>query len=203
MSQDSPQKLCGRCWTVKATCEFSKCVSRKDGLAQVCRSCCAISKRDYRDTLKGAVQQLLDSAKRNAKARGKMGRTDAAQVDIDGAYLQSIWDQQKGRCYYLDVPMQSVSGLFQMSLERLNQYQGYIRGNVVLCTLACNTKIQWTSEIVTALIQQHLSGDLLPLIPETEVKVRKKLIKTLKDRIVDGLYSHCTRWSPLQSLYPL
>lgn len=194
MDNDSNRKRCGKCRIERSTNEFSKCAPMKDGLQRNCKSCDAESKKMYRDTLKGTLQQLLDSAKRNAKARGKMGRTDAAMVDIDSSYLSNIWEQQEGRCHYTNIPMDVFPGLFQISLERSDQAYGYIKGNVVLCCLACNTKIQWTHEIVKVLIQQHLSHDRSSVVYEAVRNVRKALTKTAEDCIInEEVHSHCTR----------
>ena len=194
MDNDSNRKRCGKCRIEKSTSEFHKCAPMKDGLHRNCKSCNAEYKRMYRDTLKGTLQQLLDSAKRNAKARGKLGRTAAAMVNIDSTYLESIWEQQEGRCHYTNVPMDVFPGLFQVSLERLGQAQGYIKDNVVLCCLACNTKMQWTHNVVKVLVKQFLSNDRSSVVNEAVRNVRKAITKTAEDCIInEEVHSHCTR----------
>lgn len=61
--------------------------------------------------------------------------------DLDADYIKSLWEQQKGLCYWLGIPM--VPSLdnkapARPSLDKLDPPKGYTRGNVVLTTMFAN-----------------------------------------------------------------
>ncbi len=80
----------------------------------------------------GWAQRLLITARSNSK---KYQRT----VLIDVTYLRDLWSTQNGRCYWSGVPMETVRNTpWVVSLDRLNNDEGYVPGNVVLCVWIVN-----------------------------------------------------------------
>jgi hypothetical protein len=51
-----------------------------------------------------------------------------------------MWDNQKGLCYYSNLPMQlnRDDNRLSVSIDRLDNKEGYVDGNVVLCCSAVN-----------------------------------------------------------------
>jgi hypothetical protein len=61
--------------------------------------------------------------------------------DIDGAYLLDLFEQQKGLCYWLGIPMVPSAvnrDPRRPSVDRIDNAKGYVRGNVVLTTMFAN-----------------------------------------------------------------
>ena len=80
--------------------------------------------------------------KRNFKGR------DLQESEISVEYLIDLWEKQRGRCYYLNIPM-STEGDWQVSLERIDNSKGYTKDNVALATLETqNSFHQFTKEFV-------------------------------------------------------
>ena len=84
---------------------------------------------------------------RNTKQRNLKGR-DLQESEISVKYLIDLWEKQRGRCYYLNIPM-SYEGDWQVSVERIDNSKGYTKDNVVLATLETqNSFHQFTKEFV-------------------------------------------------------
>ena len=88
----------------------------------------------YRRTLRGRAKTLASHARWHAKALGlscDVGYTDILQLLL----------QQSGRCFYSGVPLQYrlCHTDWVMSLERLDNTSGYIKGNYVLIAAEFNT----------------------------------------------------------------
>ena len=83
----------------------------------------------------------------STKTRNLKGR-DLQESEISVKYLIDLWEKQRGRCYYLNIPM-STEGDWQVSLERIDNSKGYTKDNVVLATLETqNSFHQFTKEFV-------------------------------------------------------
>ena len=109
-----------------------------------CKACRSEYNRAYVSTLLGRVQQLLASAKRNAKRRGQEFSLDLPQV------LEML-ERQGGRCNYSRVPLEykGVHKDWQMSIERLDNSVGYTAGNCVLIAIEFNTPDQSRNKATT------------------------------------------------------
>jgi hypothetical protein len=64
-------------------------------------------------------------------------------ADITPEYMLDLWQRQQGRCFYsgrtLRVPRYGDGrNLFAPSIDRIDPQRGYVQGNVVWATLACN-----------------------------------------------------------------
>ena len=84
-----------------------------------------------------ALKRWITTIVRNAQARS------VTPADITVEYMLDLWQQQEGRCFYtgrvLHVPRRGDGrNLFAPSIDRLDPSRGYVKGNVVWATLACN-----------------------------------------------------------------
>ena len=94
---------------------------------------------------------LTDSAKR--------ARNNGWRFDIDRDYLVSLWHAQQGRCAVSGMSMQTQSGTreqknpYRASLDRMDNNQGYVRGNVrFVCHWVNNAKSTWTDDVFDSFI---------------------------------------------------
>jgi hypothetical protein len=77
---------------------------------------------------------LAQACQRSAKHR-------QITCDLDADYLRSLWEQQRGLCYWLGIPMEpsiETRSPARPSVDRLVPARGYTRGNVVLSTQFAN-----------------------------------------------------------------
>ena len=72
---------------------------------------------------------------RRAKRRSK-------DFNLTLSYLDKIWKKQEGRCVYTDVkllqPNNTENYNYMASLDRIDNYKGYIEGNVQFISVSCN-----------------------------------------------------------------
>ena len=64
--------------------------------------------------------------------------------DLTSKYLEGLWNDQSGRCYYDGTPLKIYQNLGKptkdsASLDRLIPLNGYVQGNVVWCSYWVNT----------------------------------------------------------------
>lgn len=102
-------------------------------------------------------------------------------LDID--YMVALYKEQKGLCYYSNIPMKMGSVNFNsrnqadidtLSVDKIDPIRGYIKGNIVYCCSGIN-KLKGNSNIEETLyfIEQlcnHYKKDLCP-------KNEKKIVK--------------------------
>jgi hypothetical protein len=91
--------------------------------------------------MKNPWKKLVASAHRSAAPgqvkKNGIKRTEALDVTIDEIYLIKQFNNQNGKCYWTEFPI-NPQGVFEShnplapSLERLDDTKGYIPGNVVL-----------------------------------------------------------------------
>lgn len=93
------------------------------------------------------VEQLRNSTRASTKLRNLNGcNYEESEITIE--YLIELWEKQRGRCYYLNVPM-NTCGEWQVSVERIDESKGYTKDNIVLTTLETqNAYAQWSKEFV-------------------------------------------------------
>jgi len=101
-----------------------------------CRDCCRITKKNFLNSPRGSLQQLLDGAKKHTKRREgtKITNRDNS-FDIDLNFLIDKFKEQNGLCAYSGLPLQFGSYLknnCKISLERIDVFKGYTRDNICL-----------------------------------------------------------------------
>ena len=100
--------------------------------------CCKACMREYgrarRSTLRGHVQECLNTAKTNSKKRGQEFSLSLLQV-LD------MLEKQSGRCFYSGVPLEykRIHTPRRLSIERLDNSIGYTVENCVLIAIEFNT----------------------------------------------------------------
>ena len=80
------------------------------------------------------LKSLLSSIKSGAKNRN-------LDFEIDYNFIQKVWKNQKGLCYYTKVQMKLTARQkdpYQVSIDRINSNLGYTEENTVLCCQAIN-----------------------------------------------------------------
>lgn len=94
------------------------------------------------------LSDLLSSSKKRAIKLG-MG------FDLSLRYLTNLWLTQKGRCAISDVIMSPHSGHYneknpyRISIDRVNNNLGYVKGNVRLLThFMNNAKSTWDDDLL-------------------------------------------------------
>ena len=93
------------------------------------------------------LRKLKNNSIGHTKKRNAKGRNHR-ESEITIEYLIDIWEKQRGRCYYLDIPM-NIDGDWRVSLERIDNGKGYTTDNVVLTTLETqNSHHTWSKEFV-------------------------------------------------------
>ena len=93
------------------------------------------------------LEQLRNTTRASTKTRNSNG-CNYQQSEITIEYLIELWEKQRGRCYYLNVPM-NTRGEWQVSVERIDESKGYTKDNIVLATLETqNAHAQWSKEFV-------------------------------------------------------
>ncbi|CAE8582632.1 unnamed protein product [Polarella glacialis] len=128
------ESRCSNCQIYKSDAEFNKHNKRPSGVQPYCRACSSAIVSEHRSTLRGFIRSLLESARRRSIQRAQEFALQPADL------LEMMWSQ-RGRCYYSGVPLQYKLRHtdWQMSLERLDNLNGYTRQNCVLIALEFNT----------------------------------------------------------------
>ena len=97
--------------------------------------------------LSAAFSILKGSCRSSTSSRNKRGKNHQ-QSEITTEYLIELWEKQRGRCYYLDIPL-NTCGDWKVSIERLDESKGYTKDNVVLVAQETqNAFAQWSKEFV-------------------------------------------------------
>lgn len=104
-------------------------------------------KQQHATELYKRLERMTYDARGNTKSRNSNGcNHEESEITIE--YLIELWEKQRGRCYYLNVPM-NTCGDWQVSVERIDENKGYTKDNVVLVVLETqNSHAQWSKEFV-------------------------------------------------------
>lgn len=82
---------------------------------------------------------IYRNAEQSLKTRKKKGKN--IDFDITIQFLNDLWEQQNGKCFYTNVPMVIIKeGKHPQhpSLDRKDSDKGYTKNNVVLCCQSIN-----------------------------------------------------------------
>lgn len=109
-------------------------VTRDPYQLSYCRQC--LTAASVANTRK-SVPQYLKHRQRAIKTRCV---EKGVPFTLPGGYLADLYEQQQGRCFYTDEPMQVYFGTQRsgsrrdsLSVDRIVPERGYVVGNVVLC----------------------------------------------------------------------
>jgi hypothetical protein len=121
--KETEEKLCPHCGKLKSGLDFDECNSVKDGLQSWCRECS--SNRAVTDTLR----MMLMASKSRAKKKGLEFRLSCGDITIPAV------------CPVLGIPLYPNRGKAcpnSPSLDRMDNTQGYVRGNVQVISYRAN-----------------------------------------------------------------
>lgn len=142
-----------------STDAFKKCIScsewlppsafhrdkyRPDGRRASCKKCRNLHLNNYR----GAVKTWGERAYKTRYRAMRKGWDH----DLTPEFLEKLWDEQKGECFYTGIPMvDRLGGAGRLhnsvSIDRVDSLKGYTQDNVVLaCTHANTLKSNLTLE---------------------------------------------------------
>lgn len=120
-------------------------------------------------TLRGAINYLWWNS-----ISFKHRRLFGFDSDLDSDYLEALWHSQKGLCFWTGVPLkigrQAKDRYPQkMSLDRLDNSKGYVRGNVVWSSAFANRGRGEASvedfQVFLAALKEHLNqSQPLPIL---------------------------------------
>lgn len=104
----------------------------------VCKEChkkkCKETKLKNND---GSLVNILNKRLNDSKYRS-IKYTMEFDLDID--FLQKLYNDQIGRCYYSGEKLSFIFGdVNVLSIDRIDSGKGYIKSNIVLCTSILNT----------------------------------------------------------------
>lgn len=141
---------CKKCGKLKPNNEYSRSTTHvKRGRQYVtqCKKCRVlymqkdstqdiIKRTRYQQTRKHRINIIFNASKGNAKKRG-LEHT----ITID--YLEKLFRQQKGLCFYTNKPMLKdtrdvINSNDSVSIDRIDSSKGYVEGNIVLCRWIIN-----------------------------------------------------------------
>lgn len=135
---DELHSRCRKCNLVVANEDFPYVLNKVDGRRlSYCKKC---RYRQYREsTLSSPERYWRERTNQIRKRCGEKGIPFA----LPEGYLYSLWVMQGGKCFYTDVAMDAVfdRGLrdTSASVDKIIISDGYVVGNVVLCTSRANS----------------------------------------------------------------
>jgi hypothetical protein len=81
--------------------------------------------------------------KERASKIGRRASLSGIPFNLDGDYLENLWELQEGLCFYTGYRMVGSVGNglteYSVSVDKIIPEIGYLKGNVVLCTHRANT----------------------------------------------------------------
>jgi hypothetical protein len=138
---DGNKAKCSKCNEIKSLDLFSKNQGKFLSYCRVCNEKRALNTRN--STLKRKFQCKLGNIKSSAKKKG-------THFNLDLEYLEQLYNNQNGLCFYTDEEMFVDFGEGKksnsLSVDKIIPELGYIKGNVVLCcnrinTMKCNATL--------------------------------------------------------------
>jgi len=109
-------------------------------LNSICRACDNLRTNNFKknksETIEGKAYILFCNIKRRCYDKH-------LECDIDEKYIIDLYKKQNGLCYYTGVEMQLSSSdksenRENVSVDRIDSRQGYLKSNVVLCCWVVN-----------------------------------------------------------------
>ena len=152
----------------------------------------------YRSTLRGWSRHLASVAKTRDRKKGWLS-------NIDAAYLLDLVLEQGGLCAYSGVPMELLkpNSHWRASIERIDNGQGYVKGNCCLIAAEFNSSTQWSKQKVKEVARVRTKEVQLQRLQEdiAVARVRPSLSRTIASRRLHGPDTegrcpcrHCGMW---------
>ena len=126
----------------------------------ICKIC--LSKKND-DNLEERFKRIIKNC--NSLCKNREG--NRGNMDLDVEYLQQLYLEQKGLCYISKIKLSlKVHSNFNISTERIDETNGYIKGNVqFICIEFQNGYQKWTPEKFNDFCNNYYS---FQTIPETD-----------------------------------
>lgn len=112
-----------------------------------CSACRTKASKEYYNTPRGHFHEMVHNMKSSTKLRNSRGRLHA-EAEINFKEMVELWNEQLGLCVYSGLPMSFGTNNWVCSVERIDNSQGYVKGNVCLICLEFNTASGWTKSKV-------------------------------------------------------
>ena len=160
-----------------------------DRVASTCIRCelqsAATSRRRLRQTAFG----LIYCARQRSRAKGK-------SFDLDVDFILNLILKQQALCAYsgVDLELTTPNSHWRISLERLDNNQGYVRENVALIAMEFNSPVrmsqralvsgsaQWSKQKFERLpLEQGFNVDLNNLEKDIQTAAKKSYVRTATD----------------------
>lgn len=165
--------------------EPNKCNCINDGF--ICRTCNSYFSDKNNKSLSGNICKICKSKENddnlekifshmivNCRSICKNRKGNRQNVDLDIEYLNQMYQEQNDLCYISKIKMSlKVHSDFKISIERVNETNGYVKGNVkFICVEFQNGFNQWTPEKFHEFCDNYYN---FQIISETEIEnVQKK-----------------------------
>jgi len=136
---DKKNAKCSKCKEIKPIKEFqfNRRGQKYEYRFSFCNAC--RKKQAYLNLNSDIKKRLNDFCNRKKREAIK----NNIQFDLDGKYLLLMFKKQKGKCFYTEYEIDwKVGKGFKrnaLSLDRIDNDKGYVKGNIVLCTKKANT----------------------------------------------------------------
>lgn len=136
-------------------CKKDKPISENTRLHQKKRLCILCRKQKNDGNVKKFLSYLLKHCQYRTTERNRNGRNHT--IDIDYDYILNIWENQNGKCAISGIPMNLKSTTdWQCSIDRINNKNGYVKGNVRLVCLEFQHHLfQWSKELWIDFVKKH------------------------------------------------
>jgi hypothetical protein len=81
---------------------------------------------------------------------------DRANMDLTVCYLIEIYNQQEGKCFLsrMELSLKNHSD-WRISIERLDESNGYVKGNIGLMCLEFQSSNQWSIEKLNTFVREY------------------------------------------------
>lgn len=204
MTEEIDYRHCYRCKEEKKIEEF--CIN-----GTRCRICDNEVSKIYRSTLNGFLQKLISGSRVRSKRKKSEMKLKTAIHTITKDDLLGLYNKQDKKCYYSGITMKHIHHAnWMMSIERLNNNEGYTKENTVLCCYEFNSgKSQWTLEkidSITKLINIEIDVDTLQLQidealinPSRKGVLKNKYIELISDDNTEKMCHVCKEFYPINN----
>lgn len=158
-------KCCNMCEQVLELSNFST-----GGKYPKCKECNSERCKARHRSPYGFMQNLANNAKTSAKERGKKNRGDTSH-ECDNDILDQIIElflKYGGRCLITGAPFVFTPGSpYAPSIDRIDDSEGYVRGNIRLICAALNTPQKPSLEKYYEIRENYFSASGMPTPPRT------------------------------------
>ena len=139
---ETGKSLCFKCGIEGVVDDFHLAADRVPSL---CKGCELQNAGISRTMLRRTASQLISSARQRSRAKG-------SSFDLDVDFILGLILKQQALCAYsgVDLELTTPKSHWRISLERLNNNQGYVRENVALIAMEFNSIVHMSSRALVS-----------------------------------------------------